>query len=81
MQIDRSNRTSAGYIDNIHTLSPNIKFISTSLINREKTKRSFGALFSPVSQQVQINFKIADNVCILCLPCNVKNSKTTTKLC
>ena len=50
------------YIYNIRTLSVNIKFICTS----------FGELFMPVSQPVQMNFIFTDNVRILCLSCNVK---------
>jgi hypothetical protein len=34
----------------------------------------------PVLQQVQINFIFNDNVCILCLSCNIKKSKTPAKL-
>ena len=34
----------------------------------------------PVSQRVQINYIFIDNVCILCLSCNIKNSKTPAKL-
>ena len=34
--------------------------------------RAFGELFRPVSQRVQMNFILKDNVRILCLSCNVK---------
>ena len=43
-------------------------------------ERAFGDLSSPVSQRVQLNFTFSSNVRILCLSCNVKNSKTTAKL-
>ena len=35
--------------------------------------------FLAVLQRVQINFIFNDNVCILCLSCNIKKSKTTAK--
>ena len=31
--------------------------------------------YGPVSQRVQINLIFNDNVCLLCLSCNVKNTK------
>jgi hypothetical protein len=43
-------------------------------------KWTSGELFWPVFQWLQINFIYIDIVRILCLSCNVKNSKTTTTL-
>jgi hypothetical protein len=62
-------------IDNIHTLSTNITFISTSFRNRKKARPR--RVFWPVSQLFQINVIFTDNVRILCLSCKVKKSKTT----
>ena len=36
-------------------------------------------LFYPVLQRVQINLIFNDNVRIMCLSCNIKKSKTSTK--
>jgi hypothetical protein len=59
-------------------LSTNITFISTSFRNRKKERPR--RAFWPVSQRFQINVIFTDNVCILCLSCNVKKSKTTANL-
>ena len=59
-------------MDNIRTLSENIKFICTSFRNSEKAS---GDLFWRVSQRVPINFIISDNILTLCLSCNVKKPK------
>ena len=48
--------------------------------NRKRREPLGDELFCPVSQQVQINFVFIDHVRILCLSCNVKKSKTTTKI-
>ena len=42
-------------------------------LQKQAEQRTFGELFMPVSQRVQMNFKFNDNVRILCLSCNVKN--------
>ena len=63
------------YINNIHTLSTKIKFISTSFRNRKKA--SLRQAFLSVSQRFQINVIFTDNVRILCLSCKTKMSKTT----
>jgi len=55
------------YIGNIHTLSTNIKFISTSFRNRKKAR--LWRAFLPVSQRFQLNVIFTDNVRILCLSC------------
>ena len=76
------NRTvipiSVSYIFNIRTLSVNIKFICTSYRNRQNSE-SFGELFRPVSQRVQMNCILNDNVRILCLSCNVKKVGTLVR--
>ena len=41
-------------------------------LQKQAEQRSFGDLFWPVSQRVQMNFIFSDNVRILCLSCNVK---------
>ena len=41
-------------------------------LQKQAEQRAFGELFRPVSQRVQMNFIFNDNVCILCLSCNVK---------
>ena len=41
-------------------------------LQKQAEQRAFGKLFRPVSQRVQMNFIFNDNVCILCLSCNVK---------
>ena len=66
------------YINNIHTLSTNLKFISTSFRNRKKA--SLRRAFLAVSQRFQINVIFTDHVRILCLSCKVKKSKTTANL-
>jgi hypothetical protein len=68
-------------IDNIHTLSTNITFISTRFRNIKKARPR--RAFWPVSQRFQINVIFTDNVDnvrILCLFCKVKKSKTTAIL-
>ena len=68
------------FIDNIHTLSANIKFICTSFRNRKKTG-PFGELFWLYSQQLNLIINdINVHVGIYCLSCNVKKSKTTVKI-
>jgi len=47
---------------------------------KQVEKLALGEFFRPVSQQVQIDFILTDNVCILCLSCNVKKSKTSAEL-
>ena len=50
-------------------------YIYLSVLERGR-KASHCKLFWPVFQRVQINFHFNDNVCVLCLSCNVKESKT-----
>ena len=57
-------------IDNISTLSENIKFLRDLEKWVEKRGFNFGELFCPVSQRVQNNFTFSENVRILCLSCN-----------
>ena len=51
-------------------------------VQKQVEKPTFGKLFWSVLQLqlVLINFIFTDNVCILCLSCNVKKFKTTAKL-
>jgi hypothetical protein len=44
---------------------------------KQVEKIAFGEIFLPVLQRMQINLIFIDNVCILCLSCKVKMSKTT----
>ena len=41
-------------------------------LQKQAEQRTFGELFRPVSQRVQMNFIFNDNIRILCLSCNVK---------
>ena len=43
-------------------------------------KQTFDKLFCPVLQSVQIKFIFSNNVCLLCLFCNDKKSKTSAKM-
>ena len=61
------------HIDNRHTLWANIKFIGTSFRNSKKSD----ALVN-FSEREQINLIYTDNVHILCLSCNVRESPKTT---
>ena len=44
-------------------------------------KKSLHKQYAYISLRMQIHFIFSDNVCILCLSCNVKQLKTTVNLC
>jgi len=62
------------YKHNIHTLSANIRFISTNvLISKQKERFAKGSLFLLVSKSHTYKFYVADNVHILSI-CTNKNT-------
>jgi hypothetical protein len=56
-----------------------VRKYQTYLYEKQVEKRALGKFFRHISQRVQINFIFTDNICILCLSCNVEKFKTNVK--
>ena len=56
-----------------------VRKYQTYLYEKQVEKRALGKFFRCISQRVQINFIFTDNICILCLSCNVEKFKTNVK--